>query len=106
MGILQLPKQWQIHYRDLTFNLKPFSFKHTGLFPEQAANWDWFSEKIRSAGRPDQGVELLPTPEEPLLRLPLPERTSLTWTLPKAWSHGQRKMLLPPAFRTRRSAGW
>ena len=46
-----LPKQWQIHYGSLTFNLKPFSFKHTGLFPEQATNWDWFSEKIRSAGR-------------------------------------------------------
>ena len=42
-----LPKQWQIHYRNLTFNLKPFSFKHTGLFPEQAVNWDWCSEKIR-----------------------------------------------------------
>lgn len=46
-----LPKQWAIHYKDLTFNLKPFSFKHTGLFPEQAANWDWFGEKIRHAGR-------------------------------------------------------
>lgn len=47
-----LPKQWTIGYRSLTFNLKPFSFKHTGLFPEQAVNWDWFSEKIRHAGRP------------------------------------------------------
>ena len=47
-----LPQQWQIHYRELTFNLKPFSFKHTGLFPEQAANWDWAQEQIRSAGRP------------------------------------------------------
>ena len=47
-----LPQQWSIHYRSLTFQLKPFSFKHTGLFPEQAANWDWFSEKIRNAGRP------------------------------------------------------
>ncbi len=48
-----LPKQWSISYDSLklTFNLKPFSFKHTGLFPEQAANWDWFSEKIRTAGR-------------------------------------------------------
>lgn len=42
-----LPKQWQIRYRNLTFNLKPFSFKHTGLFPEQAVNWDWCSAKIR-----------------------------------------------------------
>lgn len=47
-----LPQQWSISYRELTFNLKPFSFKHTGLFPEQAANWDWFSEKIRNADRP------------------------------------------------------
>ena len=53
-----LPGEWQIHYKDLTFNLKPFSFKHTGLFPEQAANWDWFSEKIRLAGRPVKVLNL------------------------------------------------
>lgn len=47
-----LPKQWNIHYHSLTFQLKPFSFKHTGLFPEQAVNWDWCSEKIRHASRP------------------------------------------------------
>lgn len=46
-----LPKQWEIHYKALTFQLKPFSFKHTGLFPEQAANCDWFSEKVVRAGR-------------------------------------------------------
>ena len=46
-----LPEQWSIKYKTLTFNLKPFSFKHTGLFPEQAANWDWFSTLIREAGR-------------------------------------------------------
>ena len=40
-----LPQQWDLHYKDLTFHLKPFSFKHTGLFPEQAANWDWFGDK-------------------------------------------------------------
>jgi 23S rRNA (cytosine1962-C5)-methyltransferase len=43
-----LPKQWDVTYKDLTFNLQPFNFKHTGLFPEQAVNWDWFSEKIKS----------------------------------------------------------
>ena len=43
-----LPEQWTISYKNLTFNLKPFSFKHTGLFPEQATNWDWFSSIIRS----------------------------------------------------------
>lgn len=50
---LSLPKQWTIGYRlgerDLTFHLKPFAFKHTGLFPEQAVNWEWFSGMIRSA---------------------------------------------------------
>ena len=48
-----LPKQWTINYRDLTFNLKPFSFKHTGLFPEQAVNWDWFSELIKNSPKKD-----------------------------------------------------
>ncbi len=46
-----LPAQWKIHYRDLTFHLKPFHFKHTGLFPEQAVNWDWFSDLITRSGR-------------------------------------------------------
>ena len=53
-----LPQQWTIGYHGLTFNLKPFSFKHTGLFPEQAANWDWFGEKIQKAGRPIKVLNL------------------------------------------------
>lgn len=53
-----LPQQWSIHYRSLTFQLKPFSFKHTGLFPEQAANWDWFSKLIKKAGRPVKVLNL------------------------------------------------
>lgn len=48
----QLPDEWSIGYRELTFQLKPFSFKHTGLFPEQAVNWDWCSDCIKKAGRP------------------------------------------------------
>lgn len=44
-----LPDEWSINYGKLTFNLKPFSFKHTGLFPEQAVNWDWFSGIISNA---------------------------------------------------------
>lgn len=47
-----LPEVWQISYGALRFNLKPFAFKHTGLFPEQAVNWDWFSHKIKNAGNP------------------------------------------------------
>ena len=53
-----LPEEWSIHYKELTFHLKPFSFKHTGLFPEQAVNWDWFSELIRNAGRPVKVLNL------------------------------------------------
>ena len=53
-----LPKQWQVHYKELTFNLQPFSFKHTGLFPEQATNWDWFSNKIKKANRPIKVLNL------------------------------------------------
>ena len=53
-----LPQQWDLHYRELTFHLKPFSFKHTGLFPEQAVNWDWFSQKIRQADRPVKVLNL------------------------------------------------
>lgn len=53
-----LPEQWTISYKELTFQLKPFSFKHTGLFPEQAANWDWFSDKIKKAGRPVKVLNL------------------------------------------------
>ena len=47
-----LPADWKLHYGELTFNVKPMNFKHTGIFPEQAANWDWAMAKIRSAGRP------------------------------------------------------
>ena len=48
----RLPERWQIRYRELTFNVKPMNFKHTGVFPEQAANWDFIDARIRSAGRP------------------------------------------------------
>ena len=47
----KLPENWQIKYKDLTFNIKPMGFKHTGLFPEQAVNWDWMIEKIQNAKR-------------------------------------------------------
>lgn len=47
----KVPANWQIKYKDLTFNIKPMGFKHTGLFPEQAVNWDWMIDKIKYAGR-------------------------------------------------------
>ena len=57
-NIAQLPASWQISYKELTFNVKPMNFKHTGLFPEQAANWDYIMKKIRGAGRPVQVLNL------------------------------------------------
>ena len=72
-----LPEEWTIHYQgesfvkanpapsgnggELTFHLKPFSFKHTGLFPEQAVNWDWFSGIIQKAKKenPDREIKVL-----------------------------------------------
>ena len=54
----KLPKSWTIDYRELKFGIKPMGFKHTGLFPEQAANWDWFGDKIRKAGRPVKVLNL------------------------------------------------
>ena len=49
--IKKVPKAWQIKYKNLTFNLKPMGFKHTGLFPEQAVNWDFMISKIKNAKR-------------------------------------------------------
>ncbi len=47
----KMPESWKVQYKDLTFNIKPMGFKHTGLFPEQAVNWDWMISKIKNAGR-------------------------------------------------------
>ena len=47
----KMPESWKIKYKDLTFNIKPMGFKHTGLFPEQAVNWDWMISKIKNAKR-------------------------------------------------------
>ena len=53
-----LPESWKVHYGELTFQVKPMNFKHTGLFPEQAVNWDFAMEKIRGANRPIQVLNL------------------------------------------------
>lgn len=53
-----LPDEWTISYKDLKFCLKPFAFKHTGLFPEQAANWDWFSSIIKKALSDEPGRQI------------------------------------------------
>lgn len=47
----KVPGNWQVKYKELIFNIKPMGFKHTGLFPEQAVNWDWMINKIQHANR-------------------------------------------------------
>ena len=54
----RLPESWNIKYKDLTFLIKPTGFKHTGLFPEQAVNWDWFRSLIENANRPIKVLNL------------------------------------------------
>ena len=54
----KIPDAWKIKYGDLSFMVKPMGFKHTGVFPEQAVNWDWFGDKIRQANRPVQVLNL------------------------------------------------
>ena len=54
----KLPENWPIAYKNLRFQVKPMNFKHTGLFPEQAANWDFAMDQIRRAGRPIRVLNL------------------------------------------------
>ena len=54
----KLPAAWKVKYKNLTFNIKPMGFKHTGLFPEQAVNWDWMIDKIENAKRPIKVLNL------------------------------------------------
>ncbi|MCL2567906.1 MAG: class I SAM-dependent methyltransferase [Oscillospiraceae bacterium] len=53
-----MPERWQVHYGDLAFHVGPMNFKHMGLFPEQAANWDFLREKISTASRPLEVLNL------------------------------------------------
>lgn len=57
-NLRKTPSNWQIHYKDLTFNIKQMGFKHTGLFPEQAVNWDYMMNKIKNSNRPIKVLNL------------------------------------------------
>ena len=54
----KMPAVWSIRYKEMTFNLKPMGFKHTGIFPEQAVNWDFAMNKIKEAKRPVKVLNL------------------------------------------------
>ena len=96
-----LPQEWTINYslpinKELTFHLKPFSFKHTGLFPEQAANWDWFSKKIydaKKSGRDVKVLNLFAYTGGATLAAAAAGAAVTHVTLQRAWSHGLRKTL-------------
>ena len=57
-NLKKTPSNWQISYKDLTFNIKQMGFKHTGLFPEQAVNWDFMMDKIKNSNRPIKVLNL------------------------------------------------
>ena len=86
---LPLPDHWKISYGALTFKIHPTSFKHTGLFPEQAVNWDWFGAKIKAARAAGREVSVLnlssATPSRPPSPPRPPARPCVTWTPPRAW---------------------
>ena len=82
-----VPQTWTVSYKELTFKVSPTGFKHTGLFPEQAVNWDWMQSKIRkakAAGRPVR-----------ILNMSMPAR---------AWFNGPRKTWRCPIWKTVQSA--
>lgn len=54
----RIPDSWKVRYKSLTFNVKPMGFKHTGIFPEQAVNWDFMTDIIKNAGRPVKVLNL------------------------------------------------
>ena len=103
--IRKLPEQWAIHYGDLTFQLKPMSFKHTGLFPEQAANWDFIDRIVRA--RAVRSVSSTCLPIRAAQRLPRQTRArrSAMWMLPRVWCSGRAKMPRPAALLNGLSAG-
>lgn len=73
-----IPDDWKISYGKLKFHLRPTNFKHTGLFPEQAANWSWMMDKIAAANRPISVLNLLLTQVELLWQRRVPVRLSFT----------------------------
>ena len=72
----KIPQNWQVKYKDLTFNIKLMGFKHTGLFPEQAVNWDWMRDKIENSKREIKVLEHL----------------YVMLIAQKEWYHGRKKM--------------
>lgn len=100
-----LPQHWTVDYGSLTFKVGPMNFKHTGLFPEQAANWDFVQEQIRSAGREISVLNLFAyTGEQQLPVRQLGQRFAM-WMPRRVWSPGRKKMQNCPTWRMHLSVG-
>ncbi len=102
---LHLPEQWQVRYKELTFNVKPMNFKHTGVFPEQAANWDFAMEKIRNAGRPISVLNLFAYTGGATIACAAAGASVCHVDAAKGMVRGRRKTQGPPGWRKSRSAG-
>ena len=101
-----LPERWQIRYKDyLTFNVKPMNFKHTGVFPEQAANWDFIRDKVASAGRPVRILNLFAYSGGATLAAAAGGAEVYHVDASKGMVAWPRKMPRPPALRTGPSTG-
>lgn len=88
-----IPKAWKIKYKGLTFGIKPMGFKHTGIFPEQAVNWDFAINKIKSAKRPVKILNMFAYTGAALLLVFQLVRPYAMLTHLRVWYSGQRKML-------------
>lgn len=91
-----IPERWTIGYENLKFHIKPTSFKHTGLFPEQAANWSWMMDKISNAGRPISVLNLFAYTGGATVAAAMQAHLLCMWMRLKAWFNGPRKMFNYP----------
>lgn len=101
----KIPDAWKIKYGDLSFMVKPMGFKHTGVFPEQAVNWDMTAEIIRKERRPLRVLNLLPIRALRRFRLSTPARMSPMSMPQRAWSPGRRRTPQSAALQMSPCAG-
>ena len=93
-----IPEEWVIPYGEMKFLLSPMGFKHTGLFPEQAANWDWFTPIIKASGRRIWLLNLFAYTVQAWLRQRQAHLYAML-THQRVWWRGQSRTLCFPACR-------
>lgn len=101
----KFPESWEISYRDLRFRIRPTGFKHTGLFPEQAVNWDLFRQLIQEAGRPVSVLNLFAYTGGATLACAAGGASVCHVDASKEWLPGRGKMRHCQDWQKSRSAG-